>query len=150
MPEIQSPYPENKSLAAVHRSWGVPTDEELLLRFMPKVCYDSLEAYFADDPLQMLVNPGNTLRRGPTGGRDGELLSTAPNIELDWPKYPDGKAGAESDRLGIKGRDYRTQYVALRMARPDLADFPTFPTRHIYDCRHSMAITGGASSNVVQ
>jgi hypothetical protein len=96
------------------------TDEELLLRFMPKVCYDSLEAFFADHPLQMLVNPGNTLRREPKGGRDGELLATAPNIELGWPKYPDGKAGAETDRLGIKGRDYRTQYVALRKARPDL------------------------------
>src|SRR5512133_1694197 len=43
------------------------TEEELLLRFMPKVCYDSLEAYFADHPLQMLVNPGNRLRRGPAG-----------------------------------------------------------------------------------
>jgi hypothetical protein len=96
------------------------TDEELLLRFMPKVCYDSLEAFFADHPLQMLVNPGNTLRRGPKGGRDGELLATAPDIELDWPKYPDGKAGAESDRVGIKGRDYRTQYVALRKAHPEL------------------------------
>jgi hypothetical protein len=53
---------------------------------MPKVCYDSLEAYFADHPLQMLVNPSNTLRRGPTGGRDGELLATAPNIELGSPR----------------------------------------------------------------
>jgi hypothetical protein len=96
------------------------TDEELLLRLLPKVCYDSLEAFFADHPLQMLVNPGNTLRRGPTGGREGELLATAPNIELGWPKYTDDTDGAESDRLGIKGRDYRTQYVALRKARPEL------------------------------
>jgi hypothetical protein len=96
------------------------TEEELLLRFMPKVCYDSLEAYFADHPLQMLVNPGNTLRRGPARGRDGELLATEPSIELGWPTYSDEKEGAETDRLGIKGRDYRTQYVALRKARPDL------------------------------
>ena len=87
---------------------------------MPKVCYDSLEAFFADHPLQMLVNPGNTLRRGPTGGRDGELLAKAPDIELGWPKYSGGKDGVETDRLGIQGRDYRTQYVALRKARPDL------------------------------
>jgi len=42
---------------------------------MPKVCYDSLEAFFADHPHQMLVNPGNTLRRAPSGGRDGEVLA---------------------------------------------------------------------------
>jgi hypothetical protein len=96
------------------------TDEELLRRFMPKVCYDSLEAFFADHPLQMLVNPGNTLRRKPAGGRDGALLATAPDIELGWPKYRDEKDGADTDRLGIKGRDYRSQYVALRKARPDL------------------------------
>lgn len=89
------------------------TDEDLLQQWMPQVCYDSLEAFFADHPLQMLVNPGNTLRRAPREGRDGELLATAPNIELAWPKYADDKDGAESDRLGIKGRDYRTQYVAL-------------------------------------
>jgi hypothetical protein len=84
------------------------------------VCYDSLDAFFADHPLQMLVNSGNTLRRGPAGGREGELLATAPRIELGWPTYLDGTDGAETDRLGIKGRDYRTQYVALRKARPEL------------------------------
>jgi hypothetical protein len=87
---------------------------------MPKVCYDSLEAFFADHPLQMLVNPSNTLRRAPKDGRDGALLATAPKIELDWPTYPDAKKGVESDRLGIKGRDYRTQYVALRKTHPEL------------------------------
>jgi hypothetical protein len=96
------------------------TDEELLRAWMPQVRYDSLEAFFADHPLQMLVNPGNTLRRAPRDGRDGDLIATAPNIELGWPKYAGDKDGAESDRLGIKGRDYRTQYVALRKARPDL------------------------------
>jgi len=96
------------------------TDEELLQRWMPQLRYDSLEAFFADHPLQMLVNPGNTLRRAPREGRDGELLATAPNIELGWPNYADDRGGAESDRLGIKGRDYRTQYVALRTAHPEL------------------------------
>src|SRR5215203_480308 len=96
------------------------TDEELLARYLPKLCYDSLEAFFADHPLQMLVNPGNTLRRGPAHGRDGAVLVTAPDIELGWPQYRGGEVGAASDRLGIKGRDYRTQYVALRKARPDL------------------------------
>jgi hypothetical protein len=96
------------------------TDEELLQRFMPKVCYDSLEAFFADHPLQMLVNPGNTLRRAPAGGRDGETLATAPNITLEWPKYAGNKDGKDTDLVGIRGRDYRTQYVALRKAHPEL------------------------------
>ncbi len=67
----------------------------------------------------MLVNPGNTLRRGPSGGHDGAVLASAP-IELDWPTYPGGKAAKDSDVVGIKGRDYRTQYVALRKAHPEL------------------------------
>src|SRR4051812_13056194 len=95
------------------------TDEELLQRFMPKVCYDSLEAFFADHPLQMLVNPGTTLRRAPAGGRDGDVLASAPHIELAWPKYTGEKDGKDTDLLGIKGRDYRTQYVALRTAHPE-------------------------------
>jgi hypothetical protein len=95
------------------------TDEELLQQYMPKLCYDSLEAFFADHPLQMLVNPGNTLRREPKGGREGEVLATAPNITLDWPRYAGGKDGAKTDRVGIKGRDYRTQYLALRTAHPE-------------------------------
>jgi hypothetical protein len=96
------------------------TDDELLQRFMPKLSYDSLEAFFADHPLQLLVNSGTTLRRAPSGGRDGELLATAPSIELAWPKYAGGKDGKDTDVLGIKGRDYRTQYVALRKAHPEL------------------------------
>jgi hypothetical protein len=96
------------------------TDEELLQRFMPKVSYDSLEAFFADHPLQMLVNPGNTLRRAPSGGRDGEVLATAPHITLEWPNYAGNKDGKDTDLVGIRGRDYRTQYVALRKAHPEL------------------------------
>jgi hypothetical protein len=95
------------------------TDEELLQRFMPKVCYDSLEAFFADHPLQMVVNPGNTLRRAASGGHDGEVLATAPRIALEWPKYAT-KDAKDTDVIGIKGRDYRTQYVALRKAHPEL------------------------------
>src|SRR5215203_4115453 len=94
------------------------TDEELLARYLPKLCYDSLEAFFADHPLQMLVNPGNTLRRGPAHGRDGAVLVTAPDIELGWPQYRGGEVGAASDRLGIKGRDYHTQYVAPPQGSP--------------------------------
>jgi hypothetical protein len=120
------------------------TDEELLHRWAPKLCYDSLEAFFADDPAQMVVNPGNTLRRG---GANGKVLAAAAarpgtpstpgvprlrwdagggppapakTLALGWPKYSEGTNGEADDRLSIAGRDYRTQYVALRKQRPDL------------------------------
>jgi hypothetical protein len=119
------------------------SDEELLRRFAPKLCYDSLEAFFADDPAQMVLNPGNTLRRG---GADGEVVAAAAarppakptpgvprlwwdgggepgpanTLALGWPKYSEGTSGRDGDRLSIAGRDYRTQYVALRKERPEL------------------------------
>jgi hypothetical protein len=133
---------------ARHRSRGetdaMATDEELLNRWKPKLCYDSLEAFFADDPAQMVVNPGNTLRRGGAGGKvvaaappkpkqqapavpllwwegDGAPPGSKKTLSLDWPKYSDATTKGEADdRLSIAGRDYRTQYVALRKARPDL------------------------------
>jgi VPS62-like protein len=97
------------------------TDEELLRQWMPKVCYDSLEAFFVDHPLQMLVNPKNTLRRKPSGGNAGKQLAIAP-IDLGWPNYPDAAKtkGEDGDRLSIDGRNYRDQYVALRKAHPEL------------------------------
>ena len=116
-------------------------DEELLHRWKPKLCYDSLEAFFADDPAQMVVNPGNTLRRGGAGGKviaarrvipgapqlwwegDGAPPSGKTALTLDWPTYSDTTTKGEAgDRLSIAGRDYRTQYVALRKARPDLCN----------------------------
>jgi hypothetical protein len=44
----------------------------------------------------------------------------AKTLGLGWPKYSDGTNGEAADRLSIAGRDYRTQYVALRKQRPDL------------------------------
>jgi hypothetical protein len=41
-------------------------------------------------------------------------------LALGWPRYSDTTNGEAADRLSIAGRDYRTQYVALRKARPDL------------------------------
>jgi len=119
------------------------SDEELLRRWAPKLCYDSLEAFFADDPAQMVVNPGNTLRRGGANGQaiaaaaprpgapkppaglprlwwDGDAGAPAKSLSLGWPNYSEGTKGEKGDRLSIAGRDYRTQYVALRKARPDL------------------------------
>jgi hypothetical protein len=119
------------------------TDEELLERFKPKLCYDSLEAFFADDPAQMVLNRGNTLRRG---GVDGKVIAAASpragspptpgvprlwwdsgaepgpakTLALGWPKYSEGTSGKDGDRLSIAGKDYRSQYVALRKERPEL------------------------------
>jgi hypothetical protein len=42
MQQIHSHYPENKSLAAVHRSWGFPTDDELLWLVRQGVSDDAL------------------------------------------------------------------------------------------------------------
>lgn len=45
--------------------------ERLLHRFRPALLYDSQEAYVADHPAQMVVNPGNVLRR-----KDGKVART--------------------------------------------------------------------------
>ncbi|HET6508775.1 MAG TPA: hypothetical protein VFG42_18420 [Baekduia sp.] len=86
---------------------------DLLRRFRPQLVYDSLEAYFADHPGQMVVNPGNELRRG------DEVLARVDDgtLTLDVLK-PDGGALA-NDVLSIKGRDYAKQYGALRLAHPE-------------------------------
>lgn len=86
--------------------------EELLRKYRPQLMYDSLEAYFADDPAQMVVNPGNELRRA-----DGTVLArAAEGLSLDT-LTPDG---ATDDVLAIRGKDYARQYAALRQARSDL------------------------------
>ena len=106
----------------------MPTDSELLERFKPRVLYDSLEAFFADSAAQMTDNPGNTLRAGPAGGNEGELIADAssqPPLSLDWlgpEHYPTGLPVGEGDRISIKGTDYRSQYVRLVAARPELSD----------------------------
>jgi hypothetical protein len=124
------------------------TDDELLHRWAPKLCYDSLEAFFADHPAQMVVNPGNTLRRAPSGGSAGQVIAAAAArpgapapppavpllwwddggappegtqaLSLGWPRYSDETRGEAGDRLSISGREYRTQYVALRKRTPEL------------------------------
>jgi len=86
--------------------------EELLRRFLPRLRYDSNEQYFADSAAQWTDNPGNELRRG-----DGTLLAGAPELSLDYL----GEYEAEpSDFISDPRRDYRAQYVALRVARPEL------------------------------
>jgi hypothetical protein len=90
-----------------------PDAEELLNKHRPQLLYDSLEAYFADHPAQMVVNPHNELRRG-----DGTVLATAPfSLDALTPQ-----SATKDDVLAIKGKDYAQQYARLRQARPELND----------------------------
>ncbi len=92
--------------------------DELLRRFTPRLRYDSNEQYFADSPAQWTENPGNELRR--TGGK---LIARAPDLTLgflDPETYLDGQKVEKGDYIGDPKRDYRRQYVKLRMARPEL------------------------------
>jgi hypothetical protein len=86
--------------------------DDLLRRFLPRLRYDSNEQYFADSPAQWTDNPGHELRRG-----DGTLIARAPELSLEGL----GDYAAEaSDFISDPRRDYRAQYVKLRVARPDL------------------------------
>jgi hypothetical protein len=87
------------------------SDRKLLERFKPHVRYDSLEAFFADDVAEMVVNPGNTLRDGGHGAAGSPL-----SLDLLQP------GGSPDSRLSISGKDYRSQYVRLVKAQPDLRD----------------------------
>jgi hypothetical protein len=89
----------------------MPEDAELLERFKPQVRYDSLEAFFADDAAEMVLNPGNALSEG------GKITSGAALV-LDLLE----PGGNRDSRLSISGTDYRSQYVRLVSARPELRD----------------------------
>jgi hypothetical protein len=92
--------------------------DDLLRRYLPRLRYDSNEQYFADSPAQWTENPGNELRR--TGG---ELIARAPELSLGFlgpETYADGSKVDKRDYIGDPKRDYRRQYVKLRIARPEL------------------------------
>src|SRR4051812_42083316 len=89
----------------------MPGDAELLERFKPHVRYDSLEAFFADDAAEMVLNPRNALREG------GKVTSGAA-LSLDVLK----PGGSRDSRLSISGSDYRSRYVRLVSAWPELRD----------------------------
>ena len=86
--------------------------DELLRRFTPRLRYDSNEQYFADSPAQWTDCPGNVLRA--TGGKP---IAEPPELTLDYLGSYEAKA---SDFIANPTRDYRGQYVELRIARPDL------------------------------
>jgi hypothetical protein len=88
--------------------------EDLLRRFCPQLVYDSLEAYFADDPRQLLVTPGAVLRRG------DQVLARADDGSLTLDTLTPN--GQKDDCLAVVGKDYAHQYERLRELYPDLND----------------------------
>jgi hypothetical protein len=107
------------------------SDADLLARYAPALCYDSQEAFFADDAAEMAVNPGNRLLRERKAGQPVEIIAAATpgdgqerlTLELIGAgTYRDAaKTKVEkTDRLSIVGRNYREQYSALRTANPEL------------------------------
>ncbi len=103
--------------------------DDLLRRFQPALRYDSNEQFFADSAGQYTDAPGLTLRRVPVGGKPGALLASAfpaakePRLSLAFlapQTYANGEKVDKTDVIGVRGKDYRAQYVKLRMSRPDL------------------------------
>ena len=103
--------------------------DELLARFAPALRYDANEQFFADSAAQYTHLPGVELRRAPRAGKPGALLASAvpagqeARLALAFlgPRtYANGAKVEKTDVIGVRGRDYRAQYVALRMSRPDL------------------------------
>src|SRR3954451_10851404 len=99
---------------------------ELLQRFQPLLRYDSNEAFFADSAAEWTDNPVNSLRRGPSEDRQGDLLAAATpapgQAQLDLAflgasRYGNGDDVERDDLIGCSRRDYRDQYVALRRNR---------------------------------
>lgn len=86
--------------------------DDLLRKYRPQLVYDSLEAYFADDPRQMVVNPGNELRRGE------QVLARVDDGSLTWEGLT--SEGQKDDCLSVKGKDYAVQYARLRERHPEL------------------------------
>ncbi|MBW3653376.1 MAG: hypothetical protein KY433_07245 [Actinobacteria bacterium] len=103
--------------------------DELLRRFQPALRYDSNEQFFADSAAQYTDAPGIELRRGPVHGKPGALIASAvpagrePKLSLAFlgPKiYRNGERVEKTDVIGVRGKNYRAQYVRLRTSRPDL------------------------------
>ena len=103
--------------------------DDLLKRFQPALRYDSNEQFFADSAAQYTDAPGIELRRVPQDGRPGALIASAvpsgrePKLSLDFlgPEvYGNGEKVDKTDRIGVRGKDYRAQYVRLRTSRPEL------------------------------
>jgi hypothetical protein len=107
----------------------MPASDDLLRRFAPALRYDSNEQFFADNAAQFTDAPGITLRRAPQGGKPGALIASSapagaePKLSLAFlgpQTYGDGTRVDKTDVIGVRGQNYRAQYVKLRTTRPDL------------------------------
>jgi hypothetical protein len=108
----------------------VGAHDDLLKRFQPVLRYDSNEQFFADSAQQYMDAPAITLRRAPPSReRSGAVIASSdgsggvPKLSLGFlgPKvYGNGDGVEKTDVIGVRGKNYREQYVALRMSRPDL------------------------------
>ncbi|HUR87242.1 MAG TPA: hypothetical protein VMY78_18080 [Solirubrobacteraceae bacterium] len=97
--------------------------DDLLKRFRPELRYDSNEQFFADSAAQYTDPPGMTLRRGTAVLASSQPSGDQPKLALDFlgPKtYASGMPVDKIDAIGVRGRDYRTHYVGLRISRPEL------------------------------
>jgi hypothetical protein len=88
------------------------TDAHMLLaRHVPRLVYDSQEAYFADSAAIWTDSPANVLKRA-----DGTVLAKPPKLSLGFlgPKsYGDGTAAKATDTIGETTRDYAKHAAAL-------------------------------------
>jgi len=95
----------------------------LLERFVPRVRYDSLEAFYADSVAEMLTDPAVVLRRAD----NAEIARPGPGVDDLSPAfftttgYHDGQAYAKGDHIAFTSSDYREQAHRLR-SPPGIAD----------------------------
>jgi hypothetical protein len=87
------------------------TDPAILLAsHVPRLVYDSMEAYFADSAAIWTDSRYTQLRRA-----DGTVLATAPRLSLDYlgpHAYGDGRPVLASDVIGETTRDYGAHAAA--------------------------------------
>jgi hypothetical protein len=91
----------------------------LLTRHLPRLAYDSMEAYFADSAAIWTDSPSTQLRRA-----DGTVLAAAPALSLAFlgaKTYGDGSAVMRTDAIGETTRDYARHAAALH-AQPRYAN----------------------------
>jgi hypothetical protein len=94
---------------------------ELLERYKPSLQYDSQEAFFADAAEMMTDGKGCTLRQdgGKTlfGGRRLPALALTVLRDLE---YGENNPVADTDRICLASKRYRSDYSRLRKERPEL------------------------------
>src|SRR4051794_23521406 len=99
----------------------MPGHPELLEQFKPKAKYDSQEAFFADSAEMMTGGRGCKLRQEAGkvlfGGRGVPALALG--ILCDE-RYGEDDPVAETDRVCLGSKSYRSDYSKLRARRPDL------------------------------